>query len=530
MKIIIMTILIVLLSVSISGAATIYVADYGDGTCRNDASPNDNVEQAIAAASINDTITVPAGNCNWTNSVSIPSDKKITLQGAGIGNTVISLGAITAVNISTSGSRVTGFEFNFSDSSGIGVSASGTGWRIDHCEVDFRTAGGKGTGIEATNRNLYYPTWELSGLVDNCVFYDARNLASGSAVSGVSDPTKSWAIWSAPTDIGGVSAVYFEDNTFFMEQFGNLMDGNYGGVYVYRFNTVSKGAYSGSVVEAHSLQCTCRGFKKWEIYGNTIYGEDCWTPFFLRGGTGVIFNNTVTGTWNNKHITMDNVRSHTDRGPGLCDGTCDWDGNEGSGDEAGYPCRDQIGRGADSSSWPVSAPYPSQPLEPIYAYGNTPSDVIVSVNSNSAHHIKANRDYYDYTASFNGTSGMGVGPIASRPATCTPDVGYWATDEGEWNSKNAGPDGCLYKCTSTDTWTLFYTPYTYPHPLTGGEEAQPEAVEEDLPEEIVETVEVTEEIPDEAADTTVDVFVDTEGDTGETPPSSSGCGCLMVGS
>jgi hypothetical protein len=25
--------------------------------------------------------------------------------------------------------------------------------------------------------------------------------------------------------------------------------------------------------------------------------------------------------------------------------------------------------------------------------------------------------------------------------------------------------GALYKCTATNTWTSYYTPYTYPHPL-----------------------------------------------------------------
>ena len=149
MKKIIMTILIVLLSVSIANAAVIYVSNYGDGTCSQS-----NVQAAIEASSTGDTVVVPSGSCTWASGVSI-SDKKITLQGAGIGNTILSLGAITAVSISTTGSRVTGFEFNFSSSSGTGVFASGTGWRIDHCEFDFRTADGKGTGTNSNNTNLY---------------------------------------------------------------------------------------------------------------------------------------------------------------------------------------------------------------------------------------------------------------------------------------------------------------------------------------------------------------------------------------
>ena len=80
--------------------------------------------------------------------------------------------------------------------------------------------------------------------------------------------------------------------------------------------------------------------------------------------------------------------------------------------------------------------------------------------------ITENVDYWNYNPSFNGVTGIGRGTLASRPATCTTGVGYWATDQGEWKSKNPGPDGQFYKCTSTNTWTLYYTPYTYPHPLT----------------------------------------------------------------
>jgi protein-disulfide isomerase/uncharacterized membrane protein len=88
--------------------------------------------------------------------------------------------------------------------------------------------------------------------------------------------------------------------------------------------------------------------------------------------------------------------------------------------------------------------------------------------------IRENEHYFNYDPAlvFDGTiasnrSSIGAGPIVNRPASCTAGVLYWATDEGEWNSTNGSTsDGRLYKCTATDTWSLFYTPYTYPHPLT----------------------------------------------------------------
>jgi hypothetical protein len=39
-------------------------------------------------------------------------------------------------------------------------------------------------------------------------------------------------------------------------------------------------------------------------------------------------------------------------------------------------------------------------------------------------------------------------------------VGYFATDQG--------PQGTLYRCSATDTWTVHYIPYAYPHPLVSG--------------------------------------------------------------
>ena len=68
------------------------------------------------------------------------------------------------------------------------------------------------------------------------------------------------------------------------------------------------------------------------------------------------------------------------------------------------------------------------------------------------------RGLYLHASSFTGASGTGTGTLAARPSTCTPTVAYWSTDTST-----------LYQCLTTNTWTPYYTPYAYPHPLvTGG--------------------------------------------------------------
>lgn len=111
--------------------------------------------------------------------------------------------------------------------------------------------------------------------------------------------------------------------------------------------------------------------------------------------------------------------------------------------------------------------WPHQALDPIYAFENRTNGTLTPVNSRYPT-VQENRDYYNQTASFDGTVGVGVGTLADRPKTCTPGVAYWATDQGEWNSSHDGADGQLYICTAPNTWSLHYKPYTYPHPLVDG--------------------------------------------------------------
>lgn len=59
------------------------------------------------------------------------------------------------------------------------------------------------------------------------------------------------------------------------------------------------------------------------------------------------------------------------------------------------------------------------------------------------------------------SAGMGMGLYANRPATCTVNTAYFATDVGN--------GGILYQCKAGNTWEKIFEPYTCPHQLADPE-------------------------------------------------------------
>jgi hypothetical protein len=152
---------------------------------------------------------------------------------------------------------------------------------------------------------------------------------------------------------------------------------------------------------------------------------------------------------------------------------------DGNTSATGYPCLDQAGYGQSDllvGTNPSPVGWPHQVLTPNLYWHNTLNGVLQAPMSGASDGVVLDREYHTDAT-------IARGRIADRPASCTPETYYWATDEGTWNTTvPAGTSGKLYQCRAANQWTAWYgrnnasgEPLVYPHPLVD-EGAPPEPV------------------------------------------------------
>ncbi len=435
-----------------------WVADVTAASCSDT-----DVAAAFTTATTGQKVAVPAGNCTWTSGVTVSDSETLDIRGAGAGVTVITLGASTPLTLGISDSSVGYFTFTSAAATDTFVTARGDGGtgRIHHNTFTNTTGGNRrcvyfsgGTGIPHA---IY--------LIDHNTFNNCRVSIAGDLGSDFGERE-----WEASHAMGLFNHVFIEDNTFsYPDNTGNLAEADYGASMTVRFNTIARSPIEGHNVSGGTMAGT-KGARVMEMYGNTFTEDGTYNyGMWWRSGSGIGFSNTFAAAEYSTPIIFDVSNRSTVANE--CDGTNAVDGNTGSGGTypgAGYPCMFQPGFGTLAGEF-VPGTFQTMTLTPIPLFLNRKDGAVVTpaFANGAAEHVSDCIEIQQEDQTFDGTCGTGVGVIASIPATCTTGVFYWATDEGEWNSTNgATADGRLYKCVATNDWDLFYTPYTYPHPLT----------------------------------------------------------------
>jgi hypothetical protein len=388
------------------------------------------VRAAVARATDGDTVNVPAGTCTWNGELALAHGVRVL--GAGVDATRLAGGRFTATTDRTF--RVSGM--TLSGTAGFNVTGHAHGWRIDHVRFE------RVTGF-AANRIVWVEPVAggyTSGLVDHCDFNDPQSIQVHVREFGGNGS------YLRPLDLGGPDAIYVEDCNFnhtMLNVSDPVTDCEGGGRIVVRHSYIAN-----SYTEMHdAIIGGLRSCRRWETYENrftTTYASGQCGYVGIRGGTGVVFNNTFLTANDCEPIQVALYRTHQDDGdpwdvlcshtsgraclgaasvmPAGCASDADCGGAAGScvpldgpsDAPSGYPCRDQIGTDGNS-------PQTSRPAlfwNNRFASGSASTDPVLNM---VGEYVRAGRDYC-------------VG--ATMPATC-----------------NNVP--------------TTYQPYAYPHPLTG---------------------------------------------------------------
>ncbi|NLG19538.1 MAG: T9SS type A sorting domain-containing protein [Fibrobacter sp.] len=307
------------------------------------------VQTAINSASPGDTIQLPAESSSWSGQLSI-TKKDLTIQGKGIGSTIISAGnkSIYLSGESANGLRITGIEFRNGNqviySAGSGSPRQAIkNLRIDHCKLQ-----GNYIFIETTGA--------ATGVFDHNTFLDSY----AARLYGSNDP-----VARPPYPLGTSDALFFEDNTISVTSGGNpphWIASNSHSKYVVRYNTFDYKKSLWDIIDAHgACEVKGRGSATWEIYNNKIgLVPTISRVIHLRGGQGVVFNNTFTGYNPSKAITITDYA--------VCNGPC-------TQSCTSYPCPDMINH--------------------AYFWNNRIGTTPVNPVNNCSNYIKLDRDYFN---------------------------------------------------------------------------------------------------------------------------------------
>jgi hypothetical protein len=280
---------------------------------------------------VGDTIAIPIGTFTWTTGVAIT--KAITLQGAGVGLTIIkddvqSGSLISFALQSNLTSRLTGIEFQdggrtaYNSTPGFihvdGSNTDGSQFRLDHCKTYL------------VNGNIDPDT--VIGVADHNDFtcLPGRGFFTlfGNHWNGVEGGDSSWV---DPCNFGSSQFFFIEDNTFtntdtVYQAFAS--DAYNGARFVFRHNTMVGMIIGDHGTESHGRG---RGSRCYEVYNNTMNGNNVNIGVIqARSSTVLVHDNNITNYWGypNPYLRLEPYRCFFPFSPwGGADATNVWDVN-----------------------------------------------------------------------------------------------------------------------------------------------------------------------------------------------------------
>lgn len=420
------------------------------------------VQTAINAASAGDVIDVTCtGTVDWATAITLSGGK--TLRGGGIKGTSGTAGTWPlTINVTYAGTSTPLIQVTNTDNQSVnrvtGFKFEGTGAPVWIIRVNGKGTGTDGKGAFRIDNNYFNEvaygsrtiltdgsTGKLTGLIDNNVFYYLKTTTPNPYSNNTYQNTYKG---SSPTCYGydslnravgfGTDDFIFWENNYMHDTVIETSSG--GGRVVLRYNEVASDYTNNSmpVLDGHGADTggsyAC-GIVANEFYKNTITGAFAFAQIVdMRGGKWRVHNNTFQSgrlQLNEYRVYRpDYLQWNACSGSPCCTASCNVQAPTYPGDFAAcYPLPNQV---QDTYIWNniknsinVTPTYPE-------GYGDVSPWIVL------------NRDYWMPS----------YGTEAARPSTCTTGANYGATDSGK-----------LWKCTATNTWTLDYTPYTYPHPL-----------------------------------------------------------------
>jgi hypothetical protein len=359
-------------------------------TIRAASCEQEDVQAAINNATNGDIVVVPKGICTWNTKITVI--KGILLRGQGKGRTVIKNGLNPLderwkwSNVLISYSpvvynankpfRITQFEFD-GNFLGGGVNIANTATTLSGTITNIRI-----------DHNYFHDSLYSGGISQRCIMWggfayglvdnnEFENCAKSIDIEG--GDQASWD--NLPLELGSSNYVFVENNSFYNTNSltGGITSGGQGGRYVWRNNRVL-GTYDCQTLDVHgnlgSYPGGNRGTVATEVYNNNITlatGSNCgWNQFIdVRGGTNIIFNNTLTSKFS---VSSGNVNFQLREEHCGSDGTC-------------------------SGGWPDSSIYPCyQQIKDTYTWDNFMNGelFVPVVEPGSSSCVQLNRDYFNY--------------------------------------------------------------------------------------------------------------------------------------